>query len=217
MSPRHPGYDEQGRPIVAELGRAETPAEMMARKAESRRAHTTGKTWLSLIGALLGSLGVVMFLVLVVARPDQSMMREPVDYAAATQNAQSIYGDRLVVPELDDEWESNFARRATPTPNGTTAWEIGFVTPGREFVQLTQAFDTDPGWISDAVRKAPEGARIDIGGIAWTIYDRRDVDDPGNVEYALVAELDDRTIVISGTAQDADFMTLATATAKELS
>lgn len=215
MSPRHPGYDEQGRPVVAELGRAETPQETLARKSETSRIHREGKTWLSLIGAILGTLGVVLFLVLVVARPDQTSLRQPVDFAAATANAQSSFDDLLVTPELDDEWTSSFARTAARSGE-VSAWEIGFVSPTREFVQLTQAFDADARWVEDAVRKAPAGATIDIGGILWTAYDRRDAKDPGNVAYALVAELPDRTIVISGTAREADFVTIATATAEEL-
>ncbi len=216
MSPRYPARDEQGRPIVAELGRAETPEETFARKAATSRAHREGKTWFALVGALLGTLGVVMFLVLVVVRPDQAVFREPVDYAAATQNAQAEYDNRLVVPDLGDEWTSNFARSAKTTAAGVTAWEIGFVSPNTEFVQLTQAFDTDATWIANTVRDAEAGPVVDIGGIAWTTYDRRDVDDAGNVAYALVAELDDRTIVVSGTARDADLETVAAATAEEL-
>ncbi|WP_166867597.1 DUF4245 domain-containing protein [Salinibacterium sp. ZJ70] len=216
MSPRHPGHDEQGRPIVAELGRAETPEETFARKAATSRAHREGKTWFALVGALLGTLGVVLFLVLVVARPDQGVFREPVDYATSTHNAQSGFDDKLVIPELGDEWTSNFARSAKKTAAGVTAWEIGFVSPNREFVQLTQAFDTDATWIANTVRDAQAGPIVELGGIPWTTYDRRDVEDAGNVAFALVAELDDRTIVVSGTARDADLETVAAATAEEL-
>ena len=211
MSPRYAARDEHGRPIVAELGRAETPQETADRRAATSRAHREGKTMLGLIGALVGSLAVVAFLVLVVVRPDQAALREPVDYVTATAHAQSSYDNLLVAPELDEGWSASFARVATASD--VAAWEIGFVTPERTFLQLTQAFDTNPTWLAAAVRDAKAGPMIELGGLTWTSYDRREVKEPGNVAYALVTELDGRTIVISGTASDDNFATLATATA----
>ena len=38
---KSPTHDEQGRPIVAELGRAETPEETAARKAAATARHAT--------------------------------------------------------------------------------------------------------------------------------------------------------------------------------
>src|SRR5690606_1488524 len=65
-----PARDEQGRPIVAELGRAETPAETAARAAASRAQRRRNQTPLNLVLALAASFAVVLFLVLVVVRPD---------------------------------------------------------------------------------------------------------------------------------------------------
>ena len=57
---------------------------------------------------------------------------------------------------------------------------------------------------------------VRLGGLDWISYDRRDVDDPGNVEFALVTEIDGSTVVISGTADDTEFAILAEAIGKEV-
>ena len=66
------------------------------------------------------------------------------------------------------------------------------------------------------MRGAQAGPVVTIGGTPWTSYDRRDVTDPGNVAYALVTETDSATIVLAGTADDAEFTMLAEAVATEL-
>ena len=58
------------RPIVAELGRPETPEETANRKAERSRLHRSNQTALNLVAALIVCLVVVLLIVLVVVRPD---------------------------------------------------------------------------------------------------------------------------------------------------
>jgi hypothetical protein len=48
------------------------------------------------------------------------------------------------------------------------------------------------------------------------MYDRRDADDAGNREYALVTTIGELTVVLYGTAEDAEFETLAMAISQEL-
>lgn len=214
MSPRHPGHDEAGRPIVAELGRAETPQETADRKAAASLRHRSNQTAINLGIAVFASLLVVAFLVMVVVRPDQTTMREPVDYAGATEGAQSSFDGRLLVPELEDGWTANYARMSDE--GGVEAWQIGFLSPDDGFIQLTQAFDTNPSWLDDQVRGADAGPTVEIGGVTWTSYDRRAADDPGLVAAALSTGDDAATIVLTGTASDADFEELAAAVAQEI-
>ena len=65
--------------------------------------------------------------------------------------------------------------------------------------------------------RAVADAEADHGGLRWDAYDRRDEPDPGNVEYALVTETGASTIVLGGTASDAEFAELASAVAESLS
>src|SRR5690606_28187846 len=77
VSPRDPRVDETGRPIVAELGRAETPQETAERKAAASATRRTNQTALNLFIAVLASLAIVAFLVMVVVRPDQGSLVPP--------------------------------------------------------------------------------------------------------------------------------------------
>lgn len=215
MSPREPGLDESGRPIVAELGRAETPQETADRKAAASTKRRTNQTALNLAIATVVSLVAAIALVLTVGLIDSGSRVEPVDYVAATEDAQSVFGGDLIVPQLPDDWTANYARVSTDSGD-VRSWRIGFVTPDQKFIELVQAFDTNPTWLDAQVRGAQEGPRVTFGGVDWTSFDRRDESDPGNVAYALVTESGASTIVLAGTADDAEFEVLATAVAKEL-
>ena len=213
---KFPTHDEQGRPIVAELGRAETPEETAARKAAATARHRGNRSVFSLIFALLASFGIIAFLVLVVVRPDAGPTQQPVDYLAAAADAQPAVDEPLVAPIVPAEWYANRARLATETADGVIRWELGFVTAETQYLAITQGIDANPSWIADQVLDAPAGPSVRLGGLDWTSYDRRDVDDPGNVEFALVTEIDGSTIVVSGTAADTEFAILAQAIGKEV-
>ena len=55
-----------------------------------------------------------------------------------------------------------------------------------------------------------------IAGVEWQRYDRRNVEGIGLREIALVTTTADSTVVLYGTASDADVEVLATAVAAEL-
>ena len=215
MSPREPGRDESGRPIVAELGRAETPQETAERKAAASKKRRTNQTALNLAIATVVSLVAAIVLVLTVGLIDSGSRVEPVDYVTATEDAQASFGGALIVPELPDGWTANYARVSTDSGD-VRSWRVGFVTPDDAFIELIQTVDANPSWLDDQVRGAKPGPQVLVDGTSFTSYDRRDVTDPGNVAYALVTESDDSTIVLAGTADDAEFEVLAAAVAKEL-
>lgn len=183
--------------------------------AERRAARRANQTALNLVLALIASLGIVLFLVVVVVRPD--MEPKTVDYAQVGADAQSSLDEPLAVPELPAEWSANRAELIAAPADGVARWEIGFLTPGGEYIGLVQGIDANPSWVADQVRSAPAVGTDRIGGLDWQTYDRRDVDDPGNVEYALVTTSGASTIVLGGTASDEEFAVLAAAIAKELS
>ncbi|QNO38913.1 DUF4245 domain-containing protein [Protaetiibacter sp. SSC-01] len=208
--------DESGRPIVAELGRAETPEEMAARKAATSQKHRSSQTARNLFAAVIASLGIVAFLVMVVVRPDQGSLREPADYLGAAADLQASVEVPIVAPPMPDAWYANHAGKETRS-DGVLTWKVGFTTPEDKYLAIIQGVDANPSWTADQVRDARAGAVITIDGVQWTIFDRRDSDDPGNVAYALVTEADGSTIVLAGTAGDEEFAALAAAVAKELS
>ena len=216
MSPKNgPATDEAGRPIVAELGRPETPDEIADRKAAASARRRGNQTTLNLVLALLASLGIVALIVLVVVRP-QSVDRPAVDYHATAVDAQKAVDVPLAVPELPDGWSANRAELVPAGADGVESWQIGLLTPSTQYIGFVQGIDANATWVSQQVVQAKAGDSIQIDGTTWQVYDRRDVDDPGNVAYALSAVFGRSTVVLAGTATDDEFATLAASISSEL-
>lgn len=215
MSPRQAGVDDSGRPIVAELGRAETPQETADRKAAASAKRRGNQTAFNLFVAVIASLAIVAFLVMVVVRPDQGPMYEPVDYLSLAEAAQGTVDEPIVAPAMPEGWRANHAELGTGS-DGVTAWSVGFTTPAERYLAIVQGIDANDSWVADQVRKARAGKTVTIDGITWTSYDRRGASDPGNVAYALVTTSGASTIVLAGTAGEEEFTALAAAVAKEL-
>ena len=211
---RFPGTDEQGRPVVAELGRPETADEVADRRAESSRKHRANQTLVNLLLAIGASLVVVVVLVLVVVRPGPSPDANRVDYRQVAAQAQAAVSTPLAAPVLPSGWWANRAELNQPSDDVAT-WGIGLITPAARYVGLTQGIKADPTWVADQVgRIQPTGTRT-YGGLRWRVYDHRAAG--GDVDYALVAESGDSTIVLTGsTATDAEFATVATAVGEDL-
>lgn len=207
--------DANGRPIVAELGRAETPEETWQRKDASRRAHRQHQTAFNLVIALIASLGIVVFLVAVVARPSGTIDRS-VDYRQVASQAKNVDAT-LAAPALPSGWSANRADLQDKTADGVDVWTVGFITPDDQFIGLHQGIGANDTWtVNQLDQHAATGTRT-IAGTKWTVTDRRaEGRDAGNMAYALNATFGDQTIVLAGTADDASFRTLATRVAAQL-
>ncbi|HWL01168.1 MAG TPA: DUF4245 domain-containing protein [Microbacteriaceae bacterium] len=167
------------------------------------------QTALALVGAIIGCLGIVAFLVLVVVRPDGAT-REPTDWHAAAEGAISAYGPEVLDPQLPEGWTANYARVAKD--GDVILWEIGFLSPTDGYVGLAQAL----AQTSDAQFALPDELGestgvIRIEGRDWTVFDRRAVDSTGNYAYGLATELPASLVLLHGSASDADFQVVAAA------
>lgn len=197
--------------VVAELGRPETPEETAARKAEQSRLYRDRKTLRNLIYALLVSVGLVAVIVFLVPRTEGSLLQD-VDYTQVAAGAQSSMPVPLAVPDLPEGWTSNAAEIRTATRDRVVSWYIGLITPGDQFLGLTQAVDANPSWLADQVAQGYASGVITIDGVEWTIYDNRSAStDVGNAKYAMSAESGPTTYVLAGTADPSDFETVARA------
>jgi len=201
--------------VVAELGRPETPDETFARKAENSRKHRANQTLFNLVIATVASLGLVLFLVLVVVRP---ATQEPVtaDYQTIAADAQTDASEPLLAPAVPADWYANLARLGTTSSVQT--WYIGFVTSpasSAQFIALEQGIDANPTWVSIVTDGAAATGTTTIEGIDWTIYDRRSSADTGNYAYSMAAEIAGSTVVLHGTATNDDFELVAAAIAAE--
>jgi len=210
------GEPREVRPrIVAELGRPETPEETAARKAENSRKHRANQTPINLLLSLAASLGIVLFLILVVVRPDQAPPA-PVDYAAIAQRAQPGTGDQLVAPVLPPGWTANRAQLER-SPDESLTWYIGLLIPDSGFIALEQGIGTTAAWLPGYLgSRAQPNDSVQIEGVTWQAYDRRASGDVGNYAYSLYAEVGDSKYLLHGSASDDEFRILASALAAEL-
>lgn len=197
--------------VVAELGRPETPEETAARKAEYSRRRRANQTTLNLVLATLASLVVVAFLFAVVVRPDPPA-QDPIDYVSIAESANAPVP--LATPAVPADWRANAARYRVEFDVQT--WYVGFITGTNGFIALNQGLDANPTWVAAEVDNRKPTGETTIGGVRWTVYDHRDARDVGNYAYALSAEIGGSTVVLHGTASDAEFESLAASIATDL-
>ena len=87
---------------------------------------------------------------------------------------------------------------------------IGLLTPGNEFIGLTQGIDANPSWVSERLQGAPASDTVTIDGVRWDVYrNTAPEDDRGNFDYALVTTAGASTYLLVGTAAEAEFDELA--------
>jgi len=197
---------------VAGLGRPETPEETAARVAESRRKRRANQSVKNLILSLVASLGIVLFLIVVVVQ--QAPPAAPIDYLRTAEEASAGLDSSVIAPIVPPTWSAN--RADLSASGGVREWYVGFLTADDEFIALVQGFDTNPTWLSDLLRAPRSTEPVEIAGVTWNLYDRRGVEAVGNRQYALVTETAESTIVLYGTASEDEFVQLATAIAADL-
>ena len=201
--------------IVAELGRPETPAETAARKAENSRLYKSRKTINNLVYSLLVTVGLVAVIYFLVPRADGETNWQ-VDYVAQSEIASTSLGESLLVPAMPEQWRANAAELRNATNGQVTSWYIGFITPSDKFIAFNEAFDANETWVANELKEYPATGTVTIDGQQWTVYDNRSMNDAGNVEYAMVTTLERSTVVLYGTADDAEFEQLATSITADL-
>ena len=201
--------------IVAELGRPETPEETFARKQENSRLYRSRKTINNLVYSLLVTVGLVAAVYFLVPRADGEPNWQ-VDYVAQSEIASQSLGEPLLVPAMPEQWRANAAELRNATNGQVTSWYIGFITPKDKFIAFNEAFDANKTWISNELKDYPATGTKNIDGQEWTVYDNRSYKDAGNVQYALVTTSGRSTVVLFGTADDAEFDQLATSITADL-
>lgn len=193
-------------PIVAELGRPETPQEAADRRAAASLERRQHQTLFNLVIALLACLAVVAVLVLLVVRPEAAP-REPVDYRTLALQADAPIP--LAAPELPDGWYSNSAIYSEKSADGVANWYVGFITPTDQFIALRQGIDANPTWLAQELDGMRTTGSTTIDGVEWSGYDHRAAKDAGNHAFAMSTVAARSTFVLYGTASSAEFEFLA--------
>lgn len=201
-------------PIVAELGRPESPEEAAARKAASSKAYRSSQTVRNLIAALLVTLGVVAVIIFGVPRGEPASAPD-VDVRAVAADVESSMDRPVVVPELDDFWRVNVAKLES---GATVVWHVT-IAPADEdergFIRIAQAFDADAAWAPGQLNGfAPTGSE-QIAGLDWDVYD---IGERGaaNVTYALGTQAGDDYVLLYGSRSPESTAELAASLAPQI-
>ena len=149
--------------------------------------------------------GVVLFLVLVVKRPQPDPVRT-VDWIPTAQAAAAQAAFPVVAPAgLGADWRPTSARfEAVPKQATRTLWHLGYVTPAQAYAGLDQSDAEAAQFLSDATAKGRADGSVVIAGTTWNRYSG------GTNGYrALWRPWAGSTVVVAGSAQWPELTTLA--------
>lgn len=210
---------ESTRPIVAELGRPETPLETLERKEAASKAHRDKQTFVNLASSLLVVALLAFAIWLLVPRADKA--HDPdLDYRSLASEAQKGVDEQIVVPEAPEGWQANAAElRGSST---VTEWYTGFIVPKSElgaksFAAYTQGMHANPTWLAQFIGQRQPTGTAEIGGRQWHVYDSlAHPDDWGNAPYLLETTVGDTSYLVYGTGRPAQVEQLAQAIAEAM-
>jgi hypothetical protein len=184
-------------PVVAELGRPETPEETATRKAEFSRAYRSSQTVRGLVAALIATLAIVAVIVFAVPRGEPASPRT-IDVARIAADVETTMDSPVIVPIDDDFWRVNAAGL---TSGATVVWDVTLAPASeneRGFVKLAQAFDADSSWAPQRLNGiAPTDTRT-IGGLEWDVYSLGDAGAKQNLTYAIGTQAGDDYVLLYG-------------------
>ncbi|WP_311243055.1 DUF4245 family protein [Microbacterium sp. WCS2018Hpa-23] len=184
-------------PIVAELGRPETPAETAARKAASSKAYRSSQTVRSLIAALIATLAIVAVIVFAVPRGEPATSTT-IDMVSIAADVESTVDSPVIVPDLNDFWRVNAAGL---TSGATSVWDVTLAPSAedeRGFVKLAQAFGADSSWAPQRLNGTAPTDTTSIGGLEWDVYEPGDAGAKQNITYAIGTQAGDDYLLLYG-------------------
>jgi hypothetical protein len=106
------------------------------------------------------------------------------------------------VPATPQGWRSNSV--GTDVVAGRKAVRAGYLTPSAGYLQLQQSDASEEAMLAALGERAAQGAQ-DVGGARWVVYGAR----PS--EPVWIADVKGVRLVLTGSATDDEFRTLATA------
>jgi hypothetical protein len=186
------------------------PAEIAEAKAEARRLRRLRQTTKNLVGSIVATLAIVVFLVLVVARPSDSF-RDTIDYQAVAEELSATVSSPLATPQLDETWSAN--RAAIRDEQSGAVWTLGLISSTGDFVKISQYL----GGVDDVSALIPDDG-VDstetISGttnfpLEWEIRDRSELENPGNDVIIAWRDTPSGTLVVSGTSKPGVLVVIA--------
>ncbi|MGL3149678.1 DUF4245 family protein [Microbacterium sp. A82] len=183
-------------PVVAELGRPETPAETAARKAEFSKKYRASQTFRNLIAALIATVAVVAVIVFAVPRGVPASEKK-IDVAGIAADVESTMQRPALVPETDGFWRANAAQLEG---GATVTWKVTMAPASedeRGFINVVQAFEADSSWAPQQLDGTAPTDTTRIGGLEWDVYELGGATE-SNVSYAIGTQAGEDYVLLYG-------------------
>lgn len=183
----------------------ETPVTPVLTGKQAKRANAT------VIGMLMAT-GVTLLLVLVpvLLNPAPKAPTRNVDVQQIAVQAAGDAGYAPLAPDLPEGWSANYGRWEAAGSSGVPVWEVGYVTPGTDFIRLSETDAGNPTWIAQVSGDAMVAGERTAGGRTWELRDSPEG------EASMVLEDEGLTVVLTGEADLAEFDVLAEAVVRDL-
>lgn len=144
-------------------------------------------------------------------QPDKNPYRPSVDLPVIAYDASHQAGYPVAAAEQEG-WHYNYARWVTGQADGINYWSTGQVTPANHFIELVQATDTNPTWVSQLVGNATPEATVKVGSSDWEVRSLVDPDHKSKVTTFYIGQVEGTTVILKGQADPAEFQALIEAT-----
>ncbi|MHA7277297.1 DUF4245 domain-containing protein [Arthrobacter sp. Hz1] len=175
-----------------------------------KQAKRANSTVIGMLIAIAATFGLVLPVLLLNPTHTAETYARDIDVQNVSAEAAEIAGYTPLAPELPAGWTSNFARWNAGGSDGVPFWEVGYLTPERQFIQLTQTDSANPTWTAQRLDDAQVSGQRTIKTVDWELLDSSSGDS------FLTTEVDDFTLILNGTADLAEFDVLGTAILEEL-
>lgn len=161
---------------------------------------------------------VVMILLVIpvvwlMPQPNKNPYRPSVDVPAVAYAASQEAGYPVAAAQQEG-WHYNYARWNANQADGINYWQTGQVTPSSQFIELTQAKDTNATWVANITDRAVTEGTAQVGGVEWEMRSAVDPDDKEKITTFYIGEIDGTTVILQGQAEHAEFQLLAEETVK---
>ncbi|MHA7155941.1 DUF4245 domain-containing protein [Arthrobacter sp. TMN-50] len=212
MSNLQPGSSESpvdGDPRVTTDLRRDTEPQVTP-VLTPKQAKRANSTVVGMLIAIAATFGLVLPVLLLNPTHTAETYTRDIDVQNVSAEATDSAGYAPLAPELPEGWTANFARWNAGGSDGVPFWEVGYLTPEQQFIQLTQTDSANPTWTAQRLDEAQISGQRTIETLDWELLDSSSGDS------FLTTETGDFTLILNGTADLAEFDVLGTAIVGDL-
>lgn len=178
----------------------EQPAVPQLTRKQADKVHAPARAMILSMGALLL---IVVPLFLLMPRPDAEPYRPDVDVAQEADNAAEAAEFQPLAPDLGEGWSPNYARWNGQSADGVAVWEAGWVTPRSGFLSMAQTDQSNPTWVLEQIDGLPQTGTVEAAGTQWQVHFGEDAEEEPRTAW--IGEVDGTTVILQGSAPDAEF------------